>query len=165
MPSVPCLKGDGCVEDREVSTPTPAGAATAGAPATPPAGTLDFEIEIVKIEKKWNVSREEIAEKIKDMILSYGDGYATLYYHRTWGSCRVTKFLIMNADGTYLPDGEWEDRSSKKNANKWKIMPLRDFITKYAGKELSAFLYVSPSCNKSKQYSFRAVFRVVANAN
>jgi hypothetical protein len=165
MGTVPCGKGDGCIEGREVSTPTPAGAVQAGAPATPPAGEPVFDIEIVKIEKKWNIANSEIAEKIKDMILSYGDGYATLYYHRTWGSCRVTKFLIMNADGTYIDDGEWEDRSSRKNVNKWKIMPLRDFITKYAGKELSAFLYVSPSCNKSKQFSFRAIFRVVANAN
>jgi hypothetical protein len=165
MGSVPCPKGDGCIEDRIESTVTPAAAVQAGAPAQPPAGTLDFGIEIVKIEKKWNIANSEIAEKIKDMILSYGDGYATLYYHRTWGSCRVTKFLIMNVDGTYLPDGEWEDRSSKKNANKWKIMSLKDFLTKYAGKELSAFLYVSPSCNKSKQFSFRVIFRVMANAN
>ncbi|MCC6065171.1 MAG: hypothetical protein LM576_04250 [Thermofilum sp.] len=165
MGSVPCPKGDGCIEDRIESTVTPAAAVQAGAPATPPAGTLDFEIEIVKIEKKWNIANSEIAEKIKDMLLSYGEGHVVLFYHRTWGSCRVTKFLIMNADGTYLPDGEWEDHSSKKNANKWKIMPLKDFLTKYAGKELSAFLYVSPSCNKSKQFSFRVIFKVVANAN
>jgi hypothetical protein len=165
MGTVPCEWGDGCIEEgREVSTPTPAAAAQAGVPPTP-GGEPIFEIEVVKIEKKWNISKEEIAEKIKDMILSYGDGYATLYHYRTWGSCRVTKFLIMNADGTYIDDGEWDDRSSKKNANKWKIMPLRDFITKYAGKELSVFLYVSPSCNKSKQFSFKATFKVVTNAN
>jgi hypothetical protein len=165
MPAVPCLKGDGCIEGREVSAETPAGAATAGAPATPPAGKPEFAIEIVKIEKKWNISKEEIAEKIKDMLLSYEDGYVVLYCHTTWGSCRVTKFLIMNADGTYIDEGEWADHSSKKNVKKWKIMPLKDFITKYAGKELSAFLYVSPSCNKSKQFSFRVTFRVITNAN
>jgi len=148
---------------RTASAPTPAVAPQAGVPAQLPAGSLDFDVEIVKIEKKWNIKEDKIAEKIKDMILSYGDGYATLYYYRTWGSCRVTKFLIMNADGTYLPDGEWEDHSSRKNVNKWKIMNLNDFITRYAGKELSAFLYVSPSCNKSAQYSFRTVFRVVAD--
>jgi len=165
MGSVPCLKGDGCIEDRVESTETPAAAVQAGAPATPPAGEPVFDIEIVKIEKKWNIKADEIAGKIKDMILSYGDGYATLFHHSTWGSCRVTKFLIMNADGTYIDDGEWDDHSSRKNVNKWKIMPLKDFLTKYAGKELSAFLYVSPSCNKSKQFSFRVVFKVVANAN
>ena len=165
MPAVPCEWGDGCVEaGRKVSTETPA-APQAGAPATPPAGTLGFDIEIVKIEKKWNIKADEIAGKIKDMILSYGDGYATLFHHSTWGSCRVTKFLVMNADGTYLDDGEWDDHSSRKNVNKWKIMPLKDFLAKYAGKELSAFLYVSPSCNKSKQYSFRVLFKVVKNAS
>ena len=165
MGSVPCEWGDGCIEDRVESTVTPAAAVQAGAPAQPPAGSLGFDIEIVKIEKKWNIANNEMAKKIKDMILSYGDGYATLYYYRTWGSCRVTKFLIMNADGTYLPDGEWIDNSSRKNVNKWKIMNLNEFITKYAGKELSAFLYVSPSCNKSKQFSFRVIFRVVTNAS
>jgi hypothetical protein len=165
MASVPCLKGDGCIEDREVSTPTPAGAATAGAPATPPAGELDFEIEIVKIEKKWNISKDEIASKVKDMLLSYGNGYITLFHHSTWGSCRVTKFLVMNVDGSYLPEGEWIDNSSRKNVKKWKVMKLDEFISKYAGRELSAFLYVSPSCNKSKQFSFRATFRVITNAN
>jgi hypothetical protein len=71
----------------------------------------------------------------------------------------------MNVDGTYIDDGEWDDRGSRKNANKWKVMKLGDFLEKYAGKELIAFLYVSPSCNKSKQFSFRVIFRVVANAN
>ena len=47
MGSVPCEWGDGCIEDREVSRLTPA-AVQAGAPAQPPAGTPDFEIEIVK---------------------------------------------------------------------------------------------------------------------
>jgi hypothetical protein len=165
MGTVPCGKGDGCVEDRVESAVTPAAAVQVGVPATSPAGEPVFDIEVVKIEKKWNIKADGIASKIKDMILSHGDGYAVLFHHSTWGSCRVVKFLIMNVDGSYLPDGEWDDHSSRKNANKWKIMPLKDFITKYAGKELSAFLYVSPSCNKSRQFSFRAIFKVVTNAN
>jgi hypothetical protein len=160
MGSVPCPKGDGCIEDRVESTATAPAAVQGAVPAAPPAG---FDIEITRVEKKWNIVNGEIASKIKDMLLSYGDGYAALYCHITWGSCRVTKFLIMNVDGTYLPDGEWVDHSSRKNVKKWKIMPLRDFIIKYAGKELSAFLYVSPSCNNSKQYSFRVIFKVVVN--
>jgi hypothetical protein len=163
METVPCLRGDGCMEDRVEGTVTPAGAVQAGAPATPPAGTLDFEVEVVRVEKKWNIANGEIAEKIKKSILSYREGYAVLYNYDTWGSCRVTKFIVMNADGSYLDDGEWFDESSRKNVHKRKVMPLQDFLAKYAGKELLAYCYVSPSCNKSKQYSFRAVFRVVVN--
>jgi hypothetical protein len=163
MGTVPCEWGDGCIEEgREVSTPTPAAAVQAGVPPTP-GGEPVFEIEVVKIEKKWNIANGEIAKKIKDFILSYQKGYAVLYNYDTWGSCRVTKFIVMNADGSYLDDGEWIDESSRKNAHKWKVMPLQDFLAKYAGKELLTYCYVSPSCNKSKQYSFRAVFRVVVD--
>jgi hypothetical protein len=121
-----------------------------------------FTVEVVRVERRWNVATDDIAGTIERLLRSYRDGYVSLYYHTTWGSCRVTKFVVLGANGSYLPDGEWIDSSSRRNVHKWKIMPLDEFLEKYAGKELLAYLYVSPSCNKSKQYSFRAVFRVRA---
>ena len=120
-----------------------------------------FTVEVVRVERRWNVATEDIAGTIERLLRSYGDGYVSLYYHTTWGSCRVTKFLVMDADGTYLPDGEWMDNSSRRNVHRWKIMPLDEFLEKYAGRDLLAYCYVSPSCNKSKQFSFKAVFRVL----
>jgi hypothetical protein len=122
---------------------------------------MSITVEVVKIEKRWNIANGDIADTIARMLRSYGDNHVVLYYHTTWGSCRETKFLVMNTDGTYLPDGEWIDNSSRKNIHKWKLMPLDEFINKYAGRELLAYCHVSPSCNKSKEFSFRAVFRVV----
>ena len=145
-----------CEEGRECAAETPA-AAQAGVPPTPGGG---ITVEVVRVEKRWNIATENIADAIARMLRSYGDGYVTLYYHTTWGSCRVTKFVVLDADGTYLPDGEWVDSSSRRNVHKWKVVTLQDFLAKYAGRELLAYLYVSPSCNKSKQYSFRAVFRI-----
>jgi hypothetical protein len=147
-----------CGEGRECAPATAPAAAQGAVPVTPAGG---ITVEVIRVVKKWNIATEDIAEKILGMLRSYGNDHITLFYHSTWGSCRVTKFIILNGDGSYLDDGEWIDKSSKKNANKWKIMPLQEFIEKYAGRELLAYLYVSPSCNKSKQYSFRAVFRVV----
>jgi hypothetical protein len=151
--------GERCEEGRDYVAETPSQAAQEGVPPTPGGSII---VEVIKVEKRWNIATEDIAEKILGMLRSYGEGYAVLFHYTTWGSCRVTKFLVMNADGSYLDDGEWIDNSSNKNANKWKIMPLQEFLSKYAGKELLAYLYVSPSCNKSKQFSFRVIFRVRA---
>jgi len=148
-----CEEGRGCT-----AAETPASAAQAGVPPAPGGG---ITVEVVRVVKKWNISSEGVADAIAKMLRSYGGSYIVLFHYTTWGSCRVTKFLVMNVDGSYLPDGEWVDNSSNKNANKWKIMLLEEFISKYAGRELLAYCYVSPSCNKSKQFSFRAVFRVV----
>jgi hypothetical protein len=153
-----CEEGRGCT-----AAETPASAAQAGVPPAP-GGGISVEVirvEVIRVEKRWNIPTEDIAGKIASMLKSYGNDQVTLFYHSTWGSCRVTKFIVMSTDGSYIPDGEWIDNSSNKNANKWKIMPLDEFMEKYAGKELLAYLYVSPSCNKSKRFSFRAVFRVV----
>jgi hypothetical protein len=125
-------------------------------PPTPGGG---LTVEVVRIEKRWNIASSEIAEVIEKMLRSYGNGYIVLFYHTTWGSCRVTKFVVLNVDGSYL-DGEWIDNSSRKNVHKWKVISIEEFIAKYAGKELLAYCYVSPSCNKSKEFSFRVVFRV-----
>jgi hypothetical protein len=149
-----------CEEGRECAPATPSPAAREGVPPTPQGAGIS--VEVVRVVKKWNISSDEIAEKIERLLKGYRDGYVALFHHSTWGSCRVTKFLVLGADGSYIPDGEWIDNSSNKNANKWKVMPLDEFLEKYAGRELLAYCYVSPSCNKSKQYSFRAVFRVRA---
>jgi len=47
-----------------------------------------------------------------------------------------------------------------KNAHKYKVMDLQEFLEKYRGKELVMYVHESPSCNKSKEFSFRAVVRV-----
>jgi hypothetical protein len=125
-----------------------------------PGGGLTVDVEVVRIEKRWNIASSEVPEVIAKMLRRYGDNHVVVYYHTTWGSCRVTKFVVLNVDGSYLPDGEWIDNSSRKNVHKWKVIPVEEFIAKYAGKELLAYCYVSPSCNKSKEFSFRAVFRV-----
>jgi hypothetical protein len=90
-----------------------------------------------------------------------GDEYVVLYRYDEWGSCREWKSIVMNIDGSYIPDGEWIDRSSRNNAHKYKVMLLSEFIEKYANKELVIYVYESPSCNKSKQYSFKAIVKVV----
>ena len=144
---------EGCVD----SETTPAAAAPAGVPRTPGG----WRVEVVKVEKAWNVEEESIPEKIANLLLAYGNGYVTLYYHDTWGSCRVTKFVVLNPDGSYLNEGKWIDRSSRRNTHRYKIVKEEEFLGKHAGKELVAYAYVSPSCNASRQFSFRAVFRVV----
>jgi len=117
-------------------------------------------IEIMRIEKKWNIEDNAIADAIYKMLKSYSQDKVVLYYHSTWGSCRVTKFIVLNSDGTYIDSGDWIDNSSRKNVYKLKIMSINEFIAKFASRELLAYLYVSPSCNTSKQYSFKAVFRI-----
>jgi len=147
---------EGCVD----SEATPAAAAPVGVPAQPPAG---WKVEVAKVEKAWNIRKGDIAEEIEKFLKLYErEGQITLFYHDTWGSCRRVKFVVLNADGSYLQEGEWINNSSRKNAHIRKVMPVEEFM-KYAGKELVAYAYVSPSCNKAKQFSFRAVFRVVVD--
>ena len=147
------LKG---TEGREASAPTPAAAAAVGVPPTPGG----WRVEVLEVEKAWNVEEEMIPTEIMNLLRAYGDGYIAVYYHDTWGSCRVTKFIVLNRDGSYL-DGKWMDRSSRRNAHRYKIVKEEEFLKKYAGKELIAYAYVSPSCNSARRFSFRAVFRVV----
>jgi hypothetical protein len=40
-------------------------------------------------------------------------------------------------------------------------MKLEEFLDKYRGKELIIYVHESPSCNKSKEFSFRAVVRIL----
>ena len=159
MAETPIPAGEPNREGRNVSGETPAAAAPAGVPPTPGG----WRVEVLEVEKAWNIEEESIPEKIRNLLLAYGDGYVTLYYHDTWGSCRVTKFIVLNRDGSYLNEGKWIDRSSRRNTHRYKIVKEEEFLEKYAGKELVAYAYVSPSCNASRQFSFRAVFRVVPN--
>jgi virulence-associated protein VagC len=119
-------------------------------------------IEIIKIEKRYNIKPEEIPSQVKKYLFASEDGVkkVLLYSHDTWGSCREWKSIILNTDGSYIQDGEWVDNSSHKNAHKYKVMKLEEFLEKYRGKELVMYVHESPSCNKSKEFSFRAVVRV-----
>ena len=122
----------------------------------------DITIEIVKIEKRYNIKAEEIPSQVKKYLLASDNGVekVLLYSHDTWGSCREWKSILLNPDGSYINGGEWVDQSSRKNAHKYKVMDLNEFLEKYRGKELVMYVHESPSCNKSKEFSFRAVVRV-----
>jgi len=127
---------------------------------------VPFRVEVVKVLKKWNISEGAIKGVIKYYLMDYNNKYNTnkyvsLYSHETWGSCREWKHVVMNEDGSYLEGGEWIDNSSRKNAHKWKIMEVQSFLEKYAGKNLLIYVHESPSCNKSREFSFKAIFRVV----
>jgi hypothetical protein len=124
----------------------------------------NIKIEVVKILKRWNISESAVADKIKEYMFAnerVSKEYVTLYRHDEWGSCREWKSVVMNIDGSYIPDGEWIDKSSSKNEHKYKVMLLSEFIEKYVNRELVIYVYESPSCNKSKQFSFKAIFKVV----
>jgi hypothetical protein len=123
----------------------------------------DITVEIVKIEKRYNIKPEEIPSQVKKYLFASDDGVkkVLLYSHDTWGSCREWKSILLNADGSYISDGEWVDQSSRKNAHKYKIMDLNEFLEKFRGKELIMYVHESPSCNPSKEFSFRVVVRVL----
>jgi len=119
-------------------------------------------IELVRIEKRYNIKHEDIVEQIKKYLFSSEDGVkrVVLYSHDTWGRCREWKSIVLNIDGSYIDGGEWIDKSSRKNAHKYKVMTLSEFLEKYRGKELVMYVHESPSCNKSKEFSFRVVVRI-----
>jgi hypothetical protein len=123
----------------------------------------EITIEILKIEKRYNIRPEEIPSQVKKYLFASENGVkkVLLYSHDTWGSCREWKSILLNTDGSYIQDGEWIDNSSRKNAHKYKAMDLQQFLEKYRGKELVMFVHESPSCNKSKEFSFRAVVRII----
>ena len=124
----------------------------------------NVKIEVVKILKRWNISESAIIGEIKAYLFAnrrVSKDYVTLYSHDEWGSCREWKHVVALPTGEYIPDGEWIDMSSNKNAHKYKVMALSEFIEKYANRELMIYVYESPSCNKSNQFSFKAVFKVV----
>jgi len=123
----------------------------------------DITIEIVKIEKRYNIKPEDIPSQVKKYLFASEDGVkkVLLYSHDTWGSCREWKSIILNSDGSYIQDGEWVDNSSHKNAHKYKVMKLEEFLEKYRGKELIMYVHESPSCNASKEFSFRVVVRIL----
>ena len=123
----------------------------------------DITIEIVKIEKRYNIKPEEILSQVKKYLFTSVDGVKKflLYSHDTWGSCREWKSILLNPDGSYINSGEWIDNSSRKNAHKYKVMDLQEFLEKYRGKELVMYVHESPSCNKSREFSFRVVVRII----
>jgi hypothetical protein len=120
-------------------------------------------IELVRVEKRYNIKPEEIPSQVKKYLFASDNGVkkVLLYSHDTWGSCREWKSIILNTDGSYIQDGEWVDNSSHKNAHKYKVMDLAEFLEKYRGKELAMYVHESPSCNKSREFSFRAVVRII----
>ena len=125
----------------------------------PQENQVKIEVEIVEILKRWNISESAIKDVIKYYLVD-NSKYIILYRHETWGSCREWKHVVMNEDGSYINDGEWIDNSSRKNAHKRKIIDVSKFLEKYGGKNLMIYVYESPSCNKSKEFSFKAIFRV-----
>ena len=145
---------EGCVDSVE----TPAAAAPAGVPRTPGGS---FDLELVEVERAWNIEESEILEKIRRLMAAYPDPrYVTTYYRDTWGSCRVTKFILLEENGAYIP-GKWFDRSSRRNVHAYWVIEKSEFAKRYAGKVLVASAFVQPSCNASRRYSFRAKVRVV----
>jgi hypothetical protein len=120
----------------------------------------EITIELVKVEKRYNIKPEDILNQVKAYLFSYDKNKITLYRHDTWGSCREWKSILMVNDN-YIPDGEWVNNSSRKNAHKYKVMDLQMFLEKYRGKELIMYVHESPSCNSSKEFSFRAVVRII----
>jgi len=148
---------EGCVEEVE----TPANAAQVGVPQTP-GGSLDvFDLELVEVERAWNIEESEILEKIRRLMAAYPDTrYVTTYFRDTWGSCRVTKFILLEENGAYIP-GKWFNRSSRRNVHAYWVTEKNEFVKRYAGKVLVASVFVQPSCNASRRYSFRAKVRVV----
>ena len=112
-------------------------------------------IELVRIEKRYNIKPEEIPSQVKKYLFASDNGVkkVLLYSHDTWGSCREWKSIVLNSDGRYINDGEWVDQSSSKNAHKYKVMDLKEFLEKYRGKELVMYVHESPSCNKSNPIS------------
>jgi len=123
----------------------------------------DITVELVKVEKRYNIKPEDIINQIKKYMFTSDNGIkrVLLYSHDTWGSCREWKSVLLNPDGSYINGGEWIDNSSRKNAHKYKVMDLREFLEKYRGKELIIYVHESPSCNKAREFSFRAVVRVL----
>jgi hypothetical protein len=123
----------------------------------------DITIEIVKIEKRYNIKPEEIPSQVKKYLFASDDGEkkVLLYSHDTWGSCREWKSILLNTDGSYIQDGEWINNSSRKNVHKYKIMDLQQFLEKYRGKELVMYVHESPSCNKSREFSFKVVVKIL----
>jgi hypothetical protein len=119
-------------------------------------------VELVKIEKRYNIKPEDIPSQVKKYLFASDNGVkkVLLYSHDTWGSCREWKSILLNPDGSYIKDGEWVDNSSRKNAHKYKVMDLNEFLEKYRGKELVMYVHESPSCNSSKEFSFRVVVRI-----
>jgi hypothetical protein len=119
-------------------------------------------IELVRIEKRYNIKPEEIPSQVKKYLFASDNGVkkVLLYSHDTWGSCREWKSILLNSDGSYIPEGEWINNSSRKNAHKYKIMDLNEFLEKYRGKELVIYVSESPSCNKSKEFSFKVVVKI-----
>ena len=153
------VRGGGCVEGCVEAAETPA-AAQAGVPPAPGG----WHVVVEEVLKAWNIDEEEIPGEVAAFLRRYkenGKDYVTLYVHTTWGSCRVTKFIVLADSGEFLNDGKWVDNSSRRNVHKYKVMREEEFLAKYAGKRLIAYAYVSPSCNQAKQYSFRVIFRVV----
>jgi hypothetical protein len=120
----------------------------------------EITVELVKIEKRYNINAEDILKQVKAYLFSYDKNKITLYRHDTWGSCREWKSILMVNDN-YIPDGEWVNNSSRKNAHKYKVMDLQMFLEKYRGKELVMYVRESPSCNASKEFSFRVVVRII----
>jgi hypothetical protein len=122
----------------------------------------EIAVEIVKIEKRYNIKPEEIPSQVKKYLFASDNGVkkVLLYSHDTWGSCREWKSILLNSDGSYIDGGEWINQSSRKNAHKYKVMKLEEFLEKYRGKELIIYVHESPSCNKSREFSFRAVVRI-----
>jgi len=142
------------------------GVALAPQGATPTQAGGQYKVEIVEVKYKYNISIDGIKKFLKDWVEGYipdvsgpymrdmGEGNVAVYAYDTWGRCRVFK-LVATIDGQFIP-GEWVDRSSHKNAHKFKITPIENIV----GKNVELYVHESPSCNKSKEYTFRVVVRV-----
>lgn len=119
--------------------------------------THEYEIKILNVLKKYNIMNEDIPKVLREYLNKYSDDTITLYFYRTWGSCREWKFVV-TYEGGYIKEGDWVDKSSHKNPYKFKIIDKDEFLQKYADKKLTAYIYVSPSCSSSGKFSFQVEF-------
>ena len=121
------------------------------------------QVEIIEVLKKWNIDVKGIEQWVRNILSgkvpSVGGGEVDLgkpilYAHDTWGSCRELK-VVVTENGKFI-DGTWIDSSSRRNAHKYKVGELDTLI----GKVVEIYVRYSPSCNKSRQMSFRAKVKV-----
>lgn len=117
-------------------------------------------LKVKVVERKWNIVSDEIEAVLNKVIYiakKYvdDDNIITTYYHETWGSCREWKLLVTDVQGNYLP-GEWIDRSSHRNVRKYKVTKISDLPS-----EVKVYYFESPSCNKSKRFSFLVIADVI----
>ncbi len=121
------------------------------------------KLKVKEVIFKVNISIERIEEVLNRVmikkVLEYSpiddSGRILTYLHRTWGSCREWKLLVLKNENEFV-DGEWIDMSSMKNDFKIKLTDVEKLP-----REVTVYYFESPSCNKSKQFRFKVIVEVM----